>query len=152
VTRARRRVPARLSGLAVRRASWRLDVLAVVFVGGCLGGAARYAATSAGRAPSGGFPWATFAVNTSGAFVLAAVIVAAAGRGRSRYLRPLLGTGFCGAFTTFSSVVVAADQMFVHGHAATALAYLLATIVGGLVAAWLGWTLIRAVTTRGGLS
>ena len=142
--------PALEPDLSSRRGSWRLDVLAVVFVGGCLGGAARYAATSAGRAPFGGFPWATFAVNTSGAFVLAAVIMAAAVRGSSRYLRPLLGTGFCGAFTTFSSVVVAADQMFAHGHAATALVYLLATIVGGVAAAWLGRTLTRAATTRGG--
>lgn len=143
MTRARRRAAATSAALRPRR----LDVLAVVFVGGCVGGAARYAATSAGHAPAGGFPWATFAVNVSGAFVLAAVVVAAARR-PSRYLRPLLGTGFCGAFTTFSSVVVSADQMFAHGHAATAVAYLAATVIGGLAAAWLGRMLMRAAGVR----
>jgi CrcB protein len=124
----------------------RLDVVAVVFAGGCVGGWARYVATSGSAAPRGGFPWATFAVNVSGAFALALIIVIAAELAPSRYLRPLLGTGFCGAFTTFSSVVVAADQLFAHHHSRTAVAYLSATVVAGLASSWFGLVLGRALT------
>jgi CrcB protein len=131
-----------------RRARWpklRPDVLAVVFVGGCVGGWVRYAVTSAWPTPDGHLPWATFAVNTAGAFVLTLVIVVAADIAPSRYLRPLVGTGFCGALTTFSSVVVSTDQLFAHHHAGIAGAYLLASSFGGLAAAALGLVLARSV-------
>jgi CrcB protein len=121
------------------------DVLVAVFAGGCLGGWARYGITSAWPARSGRFPWATFSVNIAGAFVLAIVIVVAADVVSSRYLRPLLGTGFCGAFTTFSSIVVTADQLFAHHRPGTAVTYLAASVVAGLAAASLGLILARAV-------
>jgi CrcB protein len=126
------------------------DVLAVIFAGGCLGGWARYAATTAWPAPLGRFPWATFVVNTTGAFVLAVVVVAAAelaaaGIIAARFLRPVLGTGFCGAFTTFSSIVVTVDQLAAHRHAALAGGYLAASLSAGLVAAVAGLALARAV-------
>src|SRR3954451_21627334 len=64
-------------------------------------------------------------------------------------MRLLLGTGFCGALTTFSAVVVAADRMCAHGHAGTALLYLLATVAGGLAAGALGLAVARAVAGNG---
>ena len=134
-----------------RRPRWprlRWDVVLVVFIGGCLGGWARYGITSAWSTNSGWFPWATFAINVAGAFVLALVIVAAADIVSSRYLRPLIGTGFCGAFTTFSSIVVSTDLLFAHHHPGTAVSYLAATIVASLVAASLGLVLGRAAATR----
>jgi CrcB protein len=134
-----------------RRSRWpklRADVIGVVFAGGCAGGAARYAATSGWAAPTGGFPWATFAVNVTGAFILGLVVIIAADVVPSRYLRPLLGTGFCGGLTTFSSVVVATDQLFAHGHARTAVSYLLATIAAGLAACSLGLLLGRAIAAN----
>lgn len=124
---------------------FRLDVLAAVFAGGCVGGALRYVATSTGDPGLGRFPWATFAVNICGAFVLALVVVIAAELAPSRYLRPLLGTGFCGAFTTFSSVVVAADQMAAHRHGGLAAGYVAATAASGLAAASLGLVVARAL-------
>ena len=124
----------------------RPDVVAVVFAGGCLGGATRYWVTTAYPAGSGAFPWSTLAVNLAGAFVLAFVVVIAAELMPSRYLRPLVGTGFCGALTTFSSVVVTADRLFAHDRVGTALAYLSATIAGGLAAAVLGLLLGRALS------
>lgn len=126
----------------------RWDVLLVVFVGGSLGGWARYGITSTWPTDDGRFPWATFGVNVAGAFILALVIVAAAGLVSSRYLRPLLGTGFCGAFTTFSSVVVTADLLFAHHHPGTAVTYLVASVIGGLAAALFGLVLGRAVATN----
>lgn len=131
-----------------RRSRWpklRFDVLAVVFLGGCVGGYARYAVTSVWPTGDGRLPWPTFTVNTAGAFVLALVVVTAADIAPSRYLRPLVGTGFCGALTTFSSVVVTTDQLFAHHRAGTAAAYLLASIVGGLAAAALGLVVARYV-------
>jgi CrcB protein len=123
----------------------RADIIAVVFAGGCLGGWARYAVTSAWPAAAGRFPWATFAVNTSGAFLLAIVVVAATDLAAPRYLRPVLGVGFCGAFTTFSSIVVTADQLFAHAHPRTAAVYVVASIGAGLTAAALGLICARSI-------
>jgi CrcB protein len=133
---------------STRRPRLRWDILAVVFAGGCLGGWARYAITSTWPTASGRFPWAVFDVNVSGAFVLAVVVVLATDVVSSRYARPLLGTGFCGAFTTFSSIVVTADELFAHGHAGLGAAYLAASIAGGLAAAWLGVLITRGLVAR----
>lgn len=118
-----------------------------MFAGGCVGGLLRYAVTRAWSTPGNAFPWSTLVVNVAGAFVLGVVVVVATERG-SRGMRLLLGTGFCGALTTFSSVVVAADHLFAHGHPATATAYLVVTTVAGLVAAVLGLTSARASVSR----
>ena len=112
-------------------------VLLLVFAGGCVGGYARYAVTTAWAQPAAAFPWSTFVVNTAGAFVLG-VIVVVSGRG-PRWLRPLAGTGFCGGLTTFSALVVSADRLGAHGHAGTAIAYVAASAVAGLAAAWTGF-------------
>jgi CrcB protein len=119
-----------------------------VFFGGCLGGYLRYAVTRAWPAAAGHFPWSTLVVNVAGAFVLTVVIIIAAEVAPSRYLRPLLGTGFCGGLTTFSSVVVATDRLVAHQHAVTGVAYLLVTIVTGLVAGWSGLVTGRAVAAN----
>lgn len=139
----------------------RVSVLVAVFIGGCVGGLARYAAGQQWPASTYAFPWSTFAVNVAGAFVLALLIVLVTDvLGGSRYLRPLIGTGFCGALTTFSSVVVVADRMVGHDHAATAAVYLASTLVAGLAAGVLGLSAGRAfasyrrqhVVNRGGSS
>ncbi len=130
------------------RARWprlRADVVAAVFAGGCVGGYARYAVTEAWPTASYAFPWSTLTVHLVGAFVLAVVVLVAAELAPGRYLRPLLGTGFCGALTTFSSVVVEADRMVAHGRPGTAAAYLAASVAGGLVAGGLGLVGMRAL-------
>ena len=126
----------------------RRPTLLAIFLGGCLGGWARYAVTTAWPAAAGRFPWSTFTVNTVGAFVLSIVVVVAVETAAPRLTRPLLGTGFCGALTTFSSVVVAADELVAHRHAATAAAYVVASIAAGLAAAAVGLVGARAVAER----
>jgi fluoride exporter len=126
----------------------RWDVLAAIFVGGCLGGLARYATVRAWPVEPGSFPWPTLAVNLSGALLLAVLLVFAGRVWQSRYARPLLGTGFCGAFTTFSAVVVDSDRLLASGSAGTALGYLAASFLGGLVVAFAGVVLARAVLDR----
>jgi CrcB protein len=128
-----------------RRALLSADVLLVIFVGGCAGGAARYGLTKAAPDSPYGFPWTIFAINTAGALLLAVIVVIAAELAPPRHLRPLVGTGFCGAFTTFSSIVLASDELFAHGHAGVAIAYLVASIAAGLAAAWGGLSLTTRV-------
>jgi CrcB protein len=115
-----------------------VSLLAVVFAGGCVGGFVRYALTTGWTAPERSFPVATLVANLAGALILGAVLVVAGELRSSWYLRPLVGTGFCGALTTFSAVVVAAARLFSLGRPAVAVAYLCASILGGVFAAYLG--------------
>jgi CrcB protein len=126
----------------------RPRLLLAVFAGGCAGGLARYSATQA--FPDGrGLPTSTLAVNLAGAFLLAVVLVAAIEVVPvSTYLRPLLGTGFCGAFTTFSAVTVSTSELVRDGSPATALGYLVASLLGGVATAVLGLLLGRALFAR----
>lgn len=123
----------------------RLDVVLAVLLGGCAGGAARFATVRAWPTGSSGFPWATLVVNLSGAALLGGLVVLTGTAWRSRYARPLLGTGFCGAFTTFSSVVVDVDRLLARGEAGTAIGYLAASFLGGLVTAIAGIVATRAL-------
>jgi CrcB protein len=126
----------------------RPPLLLAVFAGGCVGGLARYGVTQA--FPDGdGLPASTLAVNLAGAFLLAVVLVVAIEVvPSSSYLRPLLGTGFCGAFTTFSAVTVSTSELVRDGSPATGLAYLVASLLGGLATAVLGLLLGRALFAR----
>jgi CrcB protein len=114
-------------------------MVGAVFAGGCLGGLARYEVTLAWPPSPHGFPWATFAINTSGAFGLALLLVLVNDvLPPTTYVRPLLGTGFCGAWTTFSSIVAASDQLVAHGDAVTGILYLIGSAGCGLMAATAG--------------
>lgn len=113
--------------------------LAVVFAGGFAGGLVRYELVDHWATKTSGFPWPIFAVNTAGAFILGVVVIVALDvLAESRYLRPLLGSGFCGALTTFSSVAVVVDQLLKHRHVGIGLGYLFGSVVAGLAAAALG--------------
>ena len=122
-------------------------VIALVFVGGCGGGLLRNVVGQHWLHPVGGFPWATFVVNVVGALVLGVVVeLATEVFDGSRYLRPLMGAGFCGALTTFSAIVVDVDRLAAHGHAGVAVGYLAATVAVGLAAGAVGLFATRAVT------
>jgi fluoride exporter len=117
--------------------------VAVVLAGGFVGGLTRYEAITHWATASGTFPWATFVVNTAGAFVLGLLIIVVLDViGPSTYARPLIGAGFCGALTTFSSVAVAVDEFIAHNHVGLGFGYLAASLAAGLAAvavgAWLG--------------
>lgn len=134
--------PGNRSRQAARRSP--AAVLCALGSGGALGAVARYAISLAIPAGPTQFPWGTFAVNVSGSLALGFLLVVLMERiPRGRLARLALGSGFIGAYTTFSTYVVEAVQLVRHGHPGLAAAYLLASTMAGIGAAWLGMTAAR---------
>jgi fluoride exporter len=124
-------------------------LLAVIALGGFVGGLARYGLGLAFPAAHGTFPGATFAINVSGSFILALLMVYVLEIWRpTTFVRPLLGTGFCGAYTTFSTWMVDTDRLVSAGHYATAAGYLFGSLAAGLAATSLGLSTGRAVVAH----
>lgn len=115
--------------------------VAVVAVGGVAGALARYGAGSALPSP-GGFPLPTLLVNLVGAFALGLLLEALSRRGSDTgerlRLRLLAGTGFLGAFTTYSSLALETIDLLAAGRAADVLVYAVLTLLGGTAAAAMG--------------
>jgi CrcB protein len=120
-------------------------VLAVVSVGGVAGALARHGISQAVPHGPVGFPWATFAINVSGCLLIGAlmVLVSDVWPGR-RLLRPFLGTGVLGGYTTFSAYVVDTQHLIAAGATSTAVAYLAGTLLAALAAVHAGMTITRA--------
>ena len=118
--------------------------LAAVFAGGFAGAIVR-AELAEGLAPSaGGWPWATVLANLAGAFLLSYVATLLRDRGPGADIRlRLLGTGFCGALTTFSTLQFELLVMLGDGDGALAAAYVLASVAAGLAAVVAGDRLAR---------
>ena len=118
-------------------------VLALVLVG--LGGAAGSAARAGVVLALPTAPLAaTLLVNVVGAGVLGRVVAALDGAGVSRRrarARLLLGTGFCGGFTTYSAVAVQTAELLRGAEPGTAVGYALVTLLLGAVATLLGLVL-----------
>ena len=120
--------------------------VAAVFAGGAVGAVARVALTQTWPAEATAWPWATFLANVAGAFVLGTVAAAfARGPGLPGVPRALLGTGLCGALTTFSTLQVELVLMLDAGSGGLALGYGAASLIVGLAAVVAGGRLVRAV-------
>lgn len=117
----------------------RWDILAVIAGGGALGSAARYGVGEALPHDVGGFAWSTVAVNLCGGFLLGFLMVFVVDVWPpTRYVRPFLGVGILGGFTTFSTYMVDTRAMVTSGPPTGAALYLFGTLVLGLAAVWLG--------------
>lgn len=115
-----------------------------------MGAAARYGAGVLWAVPVDAFPWTTLAVNAAGC-ALIGVFMALVTEvwAAHRLVRPFLGTGVLGGFTTFSTYAVEVQRLLDQGQVGTGLAYLGATIAAALTAVWLAAAATRrAVTTR----
>ncbi len=107
-------------------------VVAAVGIGGIMGTLCR-ALVSQWMPPGTGFPWTTLIINLVGAGVLAWIFVSTLHRTPpTSLMRPLLGTGFCGALTTFSTLQVEALRLILRGHVGVAVAYLVTSLLAGL--------------------
>jgi fluoride exporter len=119
--------------------------LAAIFVGGAIGALARYALSRVLPHDPGAWPWATFVVNIAGALALGYLTTRLQERlPPTAYRRPLLGTGLCGALTTFSTMQVELLQMLDHGEDGLAAGYAAASIAAGVLAIAAATNLVRA--------
>jgi CrcB protein len=120
--------------------------LAAIFAGGCLGALARTGLAEAWPPHAGRWPWTTFVVNVVGAFLLGYFATRLQERlPLSAYRRPFVGTGICGALTTFSTMQLELLHMLDNGHAALAAGYAAASIAVGFVAIAAATNLVRRV-------
>ncbi|MGH2889504.1 MAG: fluoride efflux transporter CrcB [Solirubrobacteraceae bacterium] len=122
--------------------------LAAIFAGGIAGALARTAVARALPAGAGAWPWATFAVNVAGAFMLGYFVTRLQERlPASVYKHPFLGTGVCGALTTFSTFQLELYRMVQTGSWGLAVGYAAATVVASLGAVVAATVAVRRVRT-----
>jgi CrcB protein len=118
--------------------------LVAIFAGGAVGAVARVWLGRHFTATDDSWPWATFAINVSGSFALAYFATRLQERlPQSTYRRPLLGTGFCGAYTTFSTMQIEILELAEAHRYGLAVGYAVASILAGLTAIWLATTIVR---------
>ncbi|MGW8487855.1 fluoride efflux transporter FluC [Streptomyces sp. NPDC055886] len=124
-------------------------VLAAVAAGGALGALARYGALVLWPG-GGGFPWTVFVVNVSGCALIGALMVLTVERGRVTHplVRPFLGVGVLGGFTTFSTYAAGVSDLLVRQEAPTAMAYAAVTAAAALGAVWAAAVATRAWLDR----
>lgn len=110
----------------------------LVIAGGAIGAPTRYLTDvilqSRHRAP---FPWGTYVVNMVGSFVLGVI----AGAAPAAWISTLVGTGFCGALTTYSTYSFETVRLLEERRAPVALTYVAASMVVGFAFVSLGWWL-----------
>ncbi|MCU0277934.1 MAG: fluoride efflux transporter CrcB [Candidatus Nanopelagicales bacterium] len=87
------------------------------------------------------FPWGTFAINVLGSLLLGVIL----GAGAPQSLALLLGTGFCGGFTTFSTFGYETVRLVEDGSSGQAMLNVAASLAAGLAAASAGWYLGAAI-------
>ena len=114
--------------------------LAVVMAIGLGGAAGALARAWVGRMIRSPFPVATLVVNVAGSFLLAVLYNTL--QGDSDVAQALLGGGFCGAFTTFSTFILETVILSRSGHLRTAVLYLVLTLILCCLASWGGFCLM----------
>ncbi len=123
--------------------------LLLIGLGGALGTGIRSLLEQGHPAPSGGWPWTTFAINVTGAFVLGALLEGLSRSGPDtgwrRRARLTLGTGVLGGYTTYSTLAVETVGITTLTHPLTGPAYAVASVVLGVLASAGGFLLVRGI-------
>jgi fluoride exporter len=120
-----------------------LRILGLVALGGVIGALARALIEQAWPHRPDSIGWATLIINVSGCFLIGALL-GAIGRYRpeQELIRPFLGVGVLGGYTTFSTHMVEVQQLIEHGRFELGLAYLALQLGSGVIAVALGAWLI----------
>jgi len=121
--------------------------LTLVAIGGAIGASLRHLVNLASlRLLGPGFPWGTMAINIAGSFAMGVFIELLARRFNvSNELRLFVATGILGGFTTFSAFSLDFAVLWERGAAVPALAYAVASVVGSILALFLGLSLARTL-------
>lgn len=120
---------------------------AAVAAGGALGAVCRYLVSNWFLQRFGpAFPWGTFTINVTGAFLIGIVLQYAAIRtGFSPYLRLFLATGILGGYTTFSTFAFETYSLSSSQLSFSSIAYAGGSLIVGVAAAYFGVVLVRSV-------
>lgn len=122
-------------------------VLVVIALGGGFGALARYGLAELLPTQPGRFPWGTFTVNVIGCFLIGVLMVLITEVWSAhRLVRPFLGVGFLGSFTTFSTYAVETRGLLQPGSVGLAFAYLAGTLICALLVVIAGVGLTRTMT------
>ncbi len=126
-----------------------MQALLLVFLGAGLGGSLRHGVNLVAlRHTVGDFPYGTLFINVVGSFVMggfAAWFATKAGHSAAQPLRLFLMTGVLGGFTTFSAFSLETISMWQRGEAASAAAYVAASVVLSLLGLVAGMALVRSL-------
>lgn len=124
---------------------WVLPTLAV---GGMVGASARYTLAQHFPATPGHLPWTTLTINVTGSLLIGILMVFVVEVGGAHpLLRPFLGVGVLGGYTTFSTYTVETLTLIQTGHPGTALTYLIGTAAAALGGAAAGVSIARTAHT-----
>lgn len=117
-----------------------------MLVGGAVGAAIRYLTDVFVQSRDDGvFPWATFAVNAIGSLILGATAGAVGPTGGPEWVMTVVGTGFCGALTTFSTFGFETVRLVEEGSVLAAALNTVGSLAVGIAACAGGWALAVAL-------
>lgn len=120
-------------------------MIVVVGIGGALGSMARYGLAWALPVSDGQIPWATLTANVTGCLLIGILMVLITEvQPVHRLVRPFLGVGVLGGFTTFSTYAVEVRGLYTGDHLALAAGYLVGSVLLALTAVLAGSTVTRA--------
>ncbi|WP_214472525.1 fluoride efflux transporter CrcB [Mesorhizobium sp. dw_380] len=120
--------------------------LLLVVIGGGIGAGIRHLASMAALCLVGpNYPWGTMAINLVGSFAMGLFIAILARRGGSTEVRLLVATGILGGFTTFSAFSLDFATLWERGATLPAFGYALASVIGAIIALFLGLWLARSL-------
>lgn len=123
-------------------------VVLAVGLGGGLGALARYGLALLLLTPPGRFPWSTFVTNTLGCLLIGVLVVLITEVWTAhRLVRPFLGVGVLGGFTTFSTYAVEVRALLHPGSVVLAFTYLAGTFLAAMLAVLIGVWATRAATS-----
>lgn len=120
--------------------------VALVLLGGALGAPLRYLTDLLVQARHDTvFPWGTFSVNVVGSLVLGVTAASVSVGGAPTWVAALVGTGFCGALTTFSTFGYETYRLVEDGSWLEAAINVAASLAVGAVAFLVGWGMVQLV-------